>query len=127
MRTRLQEKADAGAPAGDRAPAPAGTMFGAYRITKRLAAGASGAVIEALHLPTNRRVAMKLPNPETVGAAREQAHAKAVTSLAHEAELLGRIDLPRVVTVFDAGPTLCVGNARGSPVVRLILESTASL
>ena len=103
MRTRLLEKTDEGAHGIERSPDQAGSMFGAYRIIKRLASGASGAVVEALHLRTNRRVAMKLPNPETVCAAGEQAHAKAVASLAHEAQLLGRIDHPRVVTVFDAG------------------------
>ena len=82
---------------------PTGTVFGGYRITKRLASGASGAVVEAVHMLTKRRIAIKLPNPDALGAAGEQAHAQAVALLTHEAELLGRIDHPRVVTVFAAG------------------------
>ena len=77
--------------------------FGAYRIVRRIADGASGAVVEAVHTATNRPVALKLPNPTRVAEGTDHIHQCFATLFAQEARLLGRIDHPQVVTIYDAG------------------------
>jgi Protein kinase domain len=75
-----------------------GTLFaGKYKIVRRIAAGAMGAVYEVVHLETMRRRALKIMH----------AHVAAMPELRErftlEAQAAARIDSELIVDVFDAG------------------------
>ena len=73
------------------------TFADRYRIRRRLAEGGMGAIFEADHLGTERRVALKLlfPHIMSVGSAREKFEL--------EAKVAARVNSPHIVQVLDAG------------------------
>jgi eukaryotic-like serine/threonine-protein kinase len=75
-------------------------LFGKYRITKKIGAGAGGTVHEAVYCPEGgfeRRVAVKQLHPNLV------AEEKFVAGFRKEAELGARLAHPNVVTIHDFG------------------------
>jgi len=79
---------------------------GKYRILRAIGQGGMGAVYEASHGTTGRRVAIKLIPPERIGKSIES-----VARFQREARANGTIESPYVVQVLDAG----VDAATGSP------------
>jgi serine/threonine protein kinase/Tol biopolymer transport system component len=77
---------------------PPDTVIGNYRLGKRIGNGGMGVVFQAQDLRLDRRVALKILEPEltsdnTDQALRFQREARAVSMLSH----------PNIVSVFDAG------------------------
>jgi eukaryotic-like serine/threonine-protein kinase len=76
-----------------------GTLIdGKYEVTRRLGEGGMGAVYEAQHRATGRKVALKV-----IGATALAAGPDIITRFEREARASGSIDSPHVVQVFDAG------------------------
>jgi hypothetical protein len=83
-----------------------GAIFaGRYRLIRRLAAGAMGAVYEARHLGTDRRWALKVMLSHII----ERPELRKRFEL--EARVTAHIDSPFIVEIFDAG----VDDATGVP------------
>ena len=74
--------------------APGAIVGGRYRLERRLGAGGMGTVWAALHVGTDRRVALKVLR-------RDQGRPEARLRFLREARLLGRIDHPQLVAVRD--------------------------
>jgi serine/threonine-protein kinase len=92
------EPADAAreeAPATPIVFAPGAVLGGRYRLERRLGSGAMGTVWAALHVGTERRVALKILRRE-----RDAAPTMRLRFL-REARLLGRVDHPGLVPVRD--------------------------
>ncbi|WP_437800770.1 serine/threonine-protein kinase [Sorangium sp. So ce693] len=89
-----------------------------YRVLRRLAAGAMGAVYEVIDLQTERRRALKVMHAHTV----ERADLRERFAL--EARVSGQVDSPALVDVVDAG----VDDATGTPflVMELLRGETLS-
>jgi serine/threonine protein kinase len=85
------------------------TFGGTYRILRRLGEGGMGVVFEAEHLRLHRRVAVKVLS--STGA----SNADLLARFQQEAEIIGRLEHPHVVTVLDYDVT-----ERGEPY--LVLE-----
>ncbi|GAC1540615.1 MAG: hypothetical protein NVS3B10_30500 [Polyangiales bacterium] len=68
-----------------------------YQIVRLIKAGGMGAVYEATHLSTKRRVALKVMRPEIVSDAAERAR------FVQEAQVATLIESAHVVDVLDAG------------------------
>lgn len=83
----------------DAAPHP--TLFGGYRIRRRVGEGAMGVVFLAEEIALDRPVALKLLRPELAGSAR------AVERMQREAQAIARLSHPGIVRVFAAG--VCEG------------------
>ncbi len=81
------------------APAPiaAGTIFGGYQIVRVRGSGTFGCVYEALRLPLQRRVALKLLD------ARLSQHPEALARFEREAVTTAAFEHPHIVDVFDVG------------------------
>lgn len=76
--------------------------LGMYRLLRIISEGATGVVLEAEHWTLGRRVALKTFNPR--GFERTGMRVAELTELfLHEARILGAIDHPNVVTIYDAG------------------------
>jgi serine/threonine-protein kinase len=75
--------------------APGAELGGRYRLERRLGSGAMGTVWAALHVGTERRVALKILRRD-----RDDAPTKRLRFL-REARLLGRVDHPNLVPVHD--------------------------
>ena len=76
--------------------------LGMYRLLRILSEGATGVVLEAEHWTLGRRVALKTFNPR--GFERTGMRVAELTEIfLHEARILGAIDHPNVVTIYDAG------------------------
>jgi serine/threonine protein kinase/WD40 repeat protein len=94
--------------AGEEAPHPAGELapgqaFGTYRIQREVGRGGMGIVYEALHLPLNKRVALKvLPVRGLQGSAHLERFFR-------EAKTAAALHHTNVVPVFD------IGQAAGTP------------
>jgi serine/threonine protein kinase len=89
-----------------------GAVFaGRYRVIRRIGAGAMGAVYEAVHLPTERRRALKILHAHL--AEREGLR----TRFELEARVAARVDSEFIVDVFDAG----VDEATGTPFLAMEL------
>lgn len=72
-------------------------VAGRYELVRVIGQGGMGAVYEALHVTTRRRVALKLMHPHV-------AHdAAAATRFVREAQAPAQIDHPGIVDVLDAG------------------------
>jgi eukaryotic-like serine/threonine-protein kinase len=81
-----------------REPSPeTGRRFGDYRVVRLLARGGMGRVYEAEHVPSGRLVALKLPDASTTG------DATALRRFRAEGRLLGAVDHPNIVRVFEVG------------------------
>lgn len=78
-------------------PSAGDVLAGRYRLVRKLAAGAMGAVFEAEHQTTRRRVAVKLLHPELT--ADPDLHRR----FRREASVLQALDHPAVVQVLDVG------------------------
>lgn len=78
-------------------PIPAGTIFGGYQIVKVRGSGTFGCVYEALRLPLQRRVALKLLDP------RLSQHPEALARFEREAVTTAALEHPHIVDVFDVG------------------------
>lgn len=78
-------------------PIPAGTIFGGYQIVKVRGSGTFGCVYEALRLPLQRRVALKLLDP------RLSQHPEALARFEREAVTTAALEHPNIVDVFDVG------------------------
>jgi eukaryotic-like serine/threonine-protein kinase len=70
-----------------------GTVFGQYRIGRRLGAGGMGEVYQATHLVLGREVALKTLHPE--------AGESQLSSLIREARAVSALDHPNIVKVYD--------------------------
>ncbi|MGE4426036.1 MAG: serine/threonine-protein kinase, partial [Solirubrobacteraceae bacterium] len=75
----------------------AGDLIGGYRVLEPLGQGGMGTVWLAEHTTLDRRVALKLLDPEL------GRDASFRDRFVREAQLAARLDHPNVVTVFDAG------------------------
>jgi eukaryotic-like serine/threonine-protein kinase len=73
---------------------------GKYRIVRELSKGGMGAVYEALHVLTRRKVALKLILPDRLG--RDNA-TRLLRRFQREARAAGSIDSRHVVSVLDTG------------------------
>jgi eukaryotic-like serine/threonine-protein kinase len=83
-----------------------GQIFAArYRVKRRIGEGGMGAIFEAEHTATERRVALKLLFPHIVSVA------SSLEKFALEAKVSARVDSPYIVEVLDAG----FDEATGSP------------
>lgn len=110
------------APAGSNVVLEEGQVFaGRYRTVRRLAEGGMGAIFEAEHIGTERRVALKLlfPHVMSVASAREKFEL--------EAKVAARVDSRHIVQVLDAGfdettqsPYLVMELLRGSTLASLV-------
>jgi eukaryotic-like serine/threonine-protein kinase len=70
---------------------------GKYRLLRTLGVGGMGVVFEALHVATDKQVAIKCLRPELARMP------EAAARLEHEARATGRIHHPNVVAVHDCG------------------------
>lgn len=84
-------------PAGTQ-PQPGDLVWSRYRIGEKLGSGAFGQVFAAEDLQESRRVAIKVLR-EGVG----QRDPSAVARMRQEAEILGAIQHPNIVEIFDVG------------------------
>jgi serine/threonine protein kinase len=76
---------------------PGQTFAHRYRVNRRIAEGGMGAIFEAEHTATERRVALKLlfPHIMSVASARKKFEL--------EAKISARVNSPNIVEVLDAG------------------------
>jgi serine/threonine protein kinase len=70
---------------------------GKYRVLRAIGSGGMGVVFEALHLGTDKHVAIKCLHPDIASVA------EAAERLKREARATGRINHPNVVAVHDCG------------------------
>jgi len=70
-----------------------GTVFGQYRIGRRLGSGGMGEVYQATHLVLGREVALKTLRPDA-----GESH---LSSLIREARAVSALDHPNIVRVYD--------------------------
>lgn len=78
-----------------------GQSFGDYTFYHILAEGGMGIILEAEHKVIHRKVALKIVSPKY--AARNGYSPELIDTFMHEARVLGAIDHPNVITLFDAG------------------------
>jgi serine/threonine-protein kinase len=74
-----------------------GSMFGRYRIERRIGAGGMGAVYEAVHTGLGKRVAIKALIPEMASDPEVQVR------FLREGESAAKIQHPNVVDIYDVG------------------------
>ncbi|MFI5457893.1 MAG: protein kinase, partial [Isosphaerales bacterium] len=73
--------------------------IGRYRVIRSLGEGGFGRVFLAHDVDIDRRVAIKVPNPERISRPED------VEAFLAEARILGQLDHPHVVPVYDVGRT----------------------
>ncbi len=78
---------------------------GKYQVIRQLGRGGMGVVLEAVHLATGRRVAVKLIVDDE-----QRASAESVTRFQRETRVVGGIDSRHVVQVLDGGVDAATGN-----------------
>ncbi len=78
-----------------------GQSFGAYTFFHVIAEGGMGVIFKAEHTAISRRVALKIVNPKY--AAREGFSPALVEVFMREARIMGAVEHPNVVTLYDAG------------------------
>jgi serine/threonine-protein kinase len=78
-----------------------GQSFGDYTFYHILAEGGMGIILEAEHKVIGRKVALKIVSPKY--AARNGYSPELIDTFMHEARVLGAIDHPNVITLYDAG------------------------
>lgn len=86
---------------GDERPYSAGKLFGAYTLRRIIAEGGMGVVIEAEHNAIKRVVALKTVSPKY--AAKEGFRLTLLDTFMRDARILGSIDHPNVLPIYDAG------------------------
>jgi serine/threonine protein kinase len=99
--------------------------FGNYTFSHILAEGGKGVIFEAEHTSIKRRVALKIVSPKY--AAREGISTALIAAFMREARVMGAIDHPNVVTLYDAGvvgqcPYLAMQLISGGDLQRQILK-----
>ena len=82
-------------------PYQTGKLFGAYTLRRIIAEGGMGVVIEAEHNVIKRLVALKTVSPKY--AAREGFKLALMDTFMRDARILGKIDHPNVLPIYDAG------------------------
>ncbi len=102
-----------------------GQTFGNYTFFHILAEGGMGVIFEAEHTAIKRKVALKIVSPKY--AARAGFRAKLIDEFMHEARVMGAIDHPNVVTLYDAGivgqcPYLAMKLITGGDLQSLVLK-----
>jgi serine/threonine-protein kinase len=113
-------------PSGSRRPPNGiGQTFGSYTFFHILAEGGMGVIFEAEHGAIKRKVALKIVSPKY--AAREGFSAKLIDEFMHEARVMGAIDHPNVVTLYDAGivgqcPYLAMKLVTGGDLQSLVIK-----
>src|SRR5215831_11201669 len=75
---------------------PCGSTIDRYHVERLLGGGGHGAVYRALHVVTQRPIALKILRPGT-------AESDGFDRLVREARATSAIGSPRIVQVFDAG------------------------
>jgi serine/threonine protein kinase len=85
----------------DEKPLQVGKLFGAYTLKRIIAEGGMGVVIEAEHNVIKRTVALKTVSPKY--AAKEGFRLALLDTFMRDARILGSIDHPNVLPIFDAG------------------------
>ena len=103
-----------------------GQTFGSYTFYHILAEGAMGVVFEAEHNSIGRKVALKIVSPKY--AARAGFSPQLIDTFMHEARVMGSLDHPNVVTLYDAGvvgqcPFLAMKLVTGGDLHGLVLKS----
>jgi serine/threonine protein kinase len=78
-----------------------GQSFGDYTFYHILAEGGMGIILEAEHKVIGRKVALKIVSPKY--AARNGYSPELIDTFMHEARVLGAINHPNVITLYDAG------------------------
>jgi serine/threonine protein kinase len=76
---------------------PGQVIAGIYRIERLIGEGGMGTVLASTHLPTGRRVALKVLQPDSAG---EEG---AIARFWREVRAMGRLTHPNVVRIFDVG------------------------
>src|SRR5262245_8010196 len=84
-------------PVAPRAPEPGTLIAGKYRVSKVLASGGMGVVVEAEHETLGQRVAIKLLLPEAA------EKAEFVERFLREARASARLSSDHIARVFDIG------------------------
>lgn len=74
-----------------------GDQFGAFRITDEIGRGGMGMVFNAVQLPLNRPIALKVLNPQLT------TDVEFIARFEREAEVLARMNSPHVVQVYEHG------------------------
>jgi eukaryotic-like serine/threonine-protein kinase len=102
-----------------------GQTFGAYTFYHILAEGGMGVIFEAEHSIVRRKVALKIVSPKY--AAREGFSPQLIETFMHEARVMGAIDHPNVVTLYDAGvvgqcPYLAMKLVTGGDLQSMVLK-----
>jgi serine/threonine protein kinase len=85
------------APASDSDPRLGAVIGGKYRLTKVLGRGAFGAVYEGVNTELEKRVAVKLIEPQYV------QHEEVIARFKNEAKAASRVESEHIVQVFDVG------------------------
>ena len=99
-------------------------QFGEYKIVRELGRGGMGVVYEALQLPLNRRVALKMLPSELV------PNPRALARFQHEARVASSLDHPGICTVYEAGvfdgtPYIAMKYIEGETLARRIKTARA--
>jgi serine/threonine-protein kinase len=76
---------------------PEGSMFGRYRVVRRIGRGGMGAVYEAVHCDLEKRVALKVLLPSSA------SQAELIARFEREGRAAARVRHPNVVDVSDVG------------------------
>jgi serine/threonine protein kinase len=74
-------------------------LFDDYKILKELPRGAQAVVYKAIHLPTKKKVALKMLLPMMCNSAKARAYFE------REVELAASLNHPNLITVYDTGIT----------------------
>ncbi len=74
-------------------------LFEDYKILKELPRGAQAVVYQAIHLPTKKKVALKMLLPMMCNSAKARAYFE------REVELAASLNHPNLITVYDTGIT----------------------
>ncbi len=82
-------------------PVSAGKLFGAYTLKRIIAEGGMGVVLEAEHNVIKRVVALKTVSPKY--AAKEGFRLTLMDAFMRDARILGGIEHPNVLPIYDAG------------------------
>src|SRR4051812_2770008 len=85
------------APGSASDPRVGAVIGGKYRLTKVLGRGAFGAVYEGMNTELEKRVAVKLIEPQYV------QHEEVIARFKNEAKAASRVESEHIVQVFDVG------------------------
>lgn len=98
---------------------PSFTRLGKYEIRRELGKGSMGVVYEAYDPVIGRRVAIKVIRRDGHGADEEEA---LIVRLRREAQAAGRLNHPRVVSIYDFGEDDTLGGGRVAYIAMELIE-----